>query len=77
MTDNREKKTDRERAQLVWDEFCGGLGQEPTDDMKEALCQSITEIMIRLTQYPNPQDSYYSIIDVKELAKLRDELEKL
>jgi hypothetical protein len=33
--------------------------------------------MIRLTQYPNPQDSYYSIIDVKELAKLRDELEKL
>jgi len=69
--------TDRERAQLVWDEFCGGLGQEPTDDMKEALCQSITEIMIRLTQYPNPQDSYYSIIDVKELAKLRDELEKL
>ena len=27
--------------------------------------------------YPNPQDSYYSIIYVKELAKLRDELEKL
>ena len=65
------------KAQLVWDEFCGGLKQEPTDDMKEALCQSITEIIIRLTQYPNPQDSYYSIIDVKELAKLRDELENL
>ena len=41
--------TDLKRAQLVWDEFCGGLRQEPTDDMKEALCQSITEIMIQLT----------------------------
>jgi hypothetical protein len=66
-----------EQAQLVWDEFCGGLKQEPTDDMKEALATAITEIMIQLTQYPNRQDSYYSIIDVKELAKLRDELEKL
>ena len=65
------------KAQLVWDEFCGGLKQEPTDDMKEALCESISEIMIQLTQYPNSQDSYYEIIDVKELAKLRDELEKL
>lgn len=65
------------KAQLVWDEFCGGLKQEPTEDMKEALCESITEIMVQLTQYPNPQDSYYSIIDVKELSKLRDELEKL
>jgi hypothetical protein len=65
------------KAQLVWDEFCGGLKQEPTDDMKEALCESITEIMVQLTQYPNPQDSYYSIIDAKELSKLRDELEKL
>ena len=65
------------KAQLVWDEFCGGLKQEPTDDMKEALCESIAEIMVQLTQYPNPQDSYYEIIDVKELAKLRDELEKL
>lgn len=65
------------KAQLVWDKFCGGLKQEPTDDMKEALCESITEIMIQLMQYPNPQDSYYSIIDAKELSKLRDELEKL
>ena len=65
------------KAQLVWDEFCGGLKQKPTDDMKEALCESIAEIMVQLTQYPNPQDSYYEIIDVKELAKLRDELEKL
>ena len=65
------------KAQLVWDEFCGGLKQEPTDDMKEALCKSISEIMVQLTQYPNPQDLYYEIIDVKEFAKLRDELEKL
>ena len=65
------------KAQLVWDEFCGGLKQEATDDMKEALCESIAELMVQLTQYPNPQDSYYSIIDVKELSKLKDELEKL
>lgn len=65
------------KAQLVWDEFCGGLKQEPTDYMKEALCKSISEIMVQLTQYPNPQDSYYSVIDVKELAKLRDELRNL
>jgi hypothetical protein len=65
------------KARLVWDEFCGGLKQEPTGDMKEALCESISEIMVQLAQYPNPHDSYYSIVDVKELAKLRDELEKL
>lgn len=30
-----------EKAQKIWDAFCGELTQEPTDDMREALATAI------------------------------------
>ena len=36
--------TDRERAQKIWEAFCGELTQPATDDMKEALATAIKEL---------------------------------
>jgi len=44
--------TDKERAQKIWEAFCGELTQEPTDDMKEALATAIKELVFQL-QYDN------------------------
>jgi hypothetical protein len=44
--------TDTERAQKIWEAFCGELTQEPTDDMKEALATAIKELVFQL-QYDN------------------------
>ena len=37
-----------ERAQKIWEAFCGELTQEPTDDMREALATAINEVAERL-----------------------------
>lgn len=54
-----------ERAQKMWEAFCGELTQEPTDDMKEALATALRSIPDNLNRYPSI------------LYKYADELEKL
>ena len=44
--------TDKERAQKIWEAFCGELIQEPTDDMRKALATAIKELVSQL-QYDN------------------------
>jgi hypothetical protein len=34
-----------DRAQKIWEAFCGELTQEPTDDMREALATSLREVI--------------------------------
>ena len=69
--------TDKERAQKIWEAFCGELIQEPTDDMKEALATAITELVSQL-QYDNcdwqaPDEQM--IMDVEWVMLVVNELE--
>ena len=69
--------TDKERAQKIWEAFCGELIQEPTDDMKEALATAIKELVSQL-QYDNcdwqaPDDQM--IMDVEWVMLVVNELE--
>jgi hypothetical protein len=61
-----------ERAQKVWEEFCGELIQEPTDDMREALVTAVNEVADRLCtdwgELQHPADV---------LREIADELEEL
>lgn len=65
-----------EKAQKIWDDFCGELTQEPTEDMKEALATSIREIVNGL-QYYNFREGEDMILDARDLYDLADELETL
>jgi hypothetical protein len=71
--------TDKERAQKIWEAFCGELTQEPTDDMKEALATAIKELVFQL-QYDNidwqaPDD--WKIMDVEQVMLVVNQLEAL
>ena len=71
--------TDRERAQTIWEVFCGELTQEPTDDMKEALATAIKDLVSQL-QYDNcdwqaPED--WKIMDVEQVMLVVNQLEVL
>jgi hypothetical protein len=71
--------TDKERAQKIWEAFCGELTQEPTDDMKEALATAIKELVFQL-QYDNidwqaPDD--WKIMDVEQVMLVVYQLEAL
>jgi hypothetical protein len=61
-----------ERAQKVWEAFCGELIQEPTDDMREALVTAVNEVADRLCtdwgELQHPADV---------LREIADELEEL
>jgi hypothetical protein len=61
-----------ERAQKVWEAFCGELTQEPTDDMREALVTAVNEVADRLCtdwgELQHPADV---------LREIADELEEL
>lgn len=37
-----------DRAQKIWDAFCGELITPPTDDMREALATAVNEVADRL-----------------------------
>jgi len=52
-----------ERAQQIWEAFCGELIQEPTDDMKEALATALCEVINQLQQSPGAV-MCYDILDV-------------
>lgn len=64
------------RAQKIWEAFCGELTQEPTDDLREALCTAIKEISNEF-QYQNFGEGEDMIIDARTLYDLADELEVL
>ena len=69
--------TDKERAQKIWEAFCGELIQEPTDDMKEALATAITELASQL-QYGNTDWQTLNeqmIMDVERVMLVVNELE--
>jgi hypothetical protein len=71
--------TDKERAQKIWEAFCGELTQEPTDDMKEALATAIKELVFQL-QYDNcdwqvPDEQM--IVDVEQVMLVVNQLEAL
>jgi hypothetical protein len=73
------KMTDTERAQKIWEAFCGELTQPPTDDMKEALATAIKELVSQL-QYDNcdwqaPDD--WKIMDVEQVMLVVNQLEAL
>ena len=71
------KMTDKERAQKIWEAFCGELIQEPTDDMKEALATAITELASQL-QYGNTDWQTLNeqmIMDVERVMLVVNELE--
>jgi len=75
----QRKMTDTERAQTIWEAFCGELTQEPTDDMKEAFATAIKELVSQL-QYDNcdwqaPED--WKIMDARDVLDIADELEAL
>lgn len=61
-----------ERAQKIWDAFCGELTGEPTDDIKEALATALNEVADRLctdwAELRHPADV---------LREISDELETL
>ena len=65
-----------DRAQQVWEEFCGELTQKTTDDMREALITTIRDIVNRL-QYQNFGEGVDMIVDAHSLYELSDELEVL
>jgi hypothetical protein len=44
------------KAQTIWNAFCGELIVEPTDDMREALATAIREIADQL--YHDPDVDY-------------------
>ena len=69
--------TDKERAQKIWEAFCGELIQEPTDDMKEALATAIKELVSQL-QYDNTDwqaPDEQMIMDVEWVMLVVNELE--
>jgi hypothetical protein len=71
--------TDKERAQKIWEAFCGELIQEPTDDMKEALATAIKELVSQL-QYDNTDwqaPDEQMIMDVEWVMLVVNELEAL
>ena len=55
-----------DRAQQVWEAFCGELTQKPTDDMREALITTIRDIVNRL-QYQNFGEGVDMIVDAHSL----------
>lgn len=64
------------RAHKIWEAFCGELTQEPTDDMREALCTAIREVANEL-QYQNFNEGEDMIVGARALYELSDELEVL
>jgi hypothetical protein len=52
-----------ERAQKMWEAFCGELTQSPTDDMKDALATALRTFADNMNNYPGI------------LYKIADELE--
>jgi hypothetical protein len=67
------------RAQKIWEAFCGELAQEPTDDMAEALSTAIREIAEPLYgdgSFRNEvEQERFQIAD--ELNEIANELEEL
>lgn len=72
-----------ERAQKIWDAFCGELIQEPTDDVREALSTAIREVANELQYYNFGFGEVFNsstedmILDARDLYDLADELEAL
>ena len=59
-----------ERAEQIWEAFCGELTQEPTDDMREALATAVNEVADRLCtdwgELQHPADVLREIADELE-----------
>lgn len=68
-----------ERAEQIWEAFCGELTQEPTDDMREALVTTIREIVNRFQYYQCCEEEGVEdmVVDARVLYELADELEAL
>lgn len=68
-----------EKAQKIWDAFCGELAQEPTDDMQEALATAIREVSNELQYYQCCEEEGVvdMVVDARDLYDLADELETL
>lgn len=62
-----------DRAQKIWDSFCGELITPPTDDMREALATAVNEVADRLCtdvgELQHPADVIRQIVD--ELEELK------
>lgn len=63
-----------QKAQKIWNAFCGELIVEPTDDMREALATTIREIACEYN-YQNFGEGADLILDMNSLFELADELE--
>lgn len=61
-----------ERAQKIWDAFCGELTREPTDDMREALATAVNVVADRLCTDVGELEC-----PIKVIREIADELETL
>lgn len=72
-----------DKAQKIWNAFCGELTQKPTDDMKEALATATREIANELQYYNFGVGEVFTsstedmILDARDIYDLADGLEIL
>jgi hypothetical protein len=66
------------KAQIIWNAFCGELIVEPTDDMREALATAVREIVNEHQYYQCCKDEGVEdmVVDARILYELAEELEK-
>ena len=66
------------KAQTIWNAFCGELIVEPTDDMREALATAVREIANEFQYYQCCKDEGVEdmVVDARMLYELAEELEQ-
>ena len=65
-----------ERAQKIWEAFCGELTQEPTDDMREALATVLSMLNSDFDGWDWSGDEPSCCV-LRELFDIADELDRL
>lgn len=65
-----------ERAQKIWEAFCGELAQKPTDDMREALATTLRMLNSDFDGW-NWGGDEPSCCVLRELFDIADALDKL
>jgi len=64
------KMTDKEKAQKIWEAFCGELTQPATDDMKEALATALRVLVNSVV--PEETEAPKAVFDCEPTLKNRD-----
>jgi hypothetical protein len=68
-----------EKAQEIWEAFKGEIIGEATEDQRQALATALLKVISELgyTNYNIDGDHGIPVVNVKDLLKLIEELEKL